>query len=308
MVTATPHGLYPTPECRGSAPRSAATGSSPPFRRSGSTRTSRAACSATSRPPRPTATIPEQDAEPGKILHETRRGEMAALGEIPFGRYYGSVDSTPLFVLLAGAYHERTADRAIRRVDLAARRARLAVDRPLTATATATGSSSTTAPRPRDWCSKGGRTRTTRCSTPTATLAAGRSRCARSRATSTPPSAAQRGLAVALGHDGRRRRTRPAQAETPAEAVRGRVLVRGPRHLRAGARRREAPVPGPHLEPRPLPVYRDRRAGAGRARGRDAPRHDRRSPAGASARWPTGRPATTRCRTTTARSGRTTTP
>lgn len=52
----------------------------------------------------------ERDAEPGKILHETRKGEMAALGEIPFARYYGTVDATPLFVLLAGAYHRRTGD------------------------------------------------------------------------------------------------------------------------------------------------------------------------------------------------------
>ncbi len=59
------------------------------------------------------AEIPEQDAEPGKILHETRNGEMAALKEMPFERYYGSVDSTPLFVVLAGAYYERTGDQRL---------------------------------------------------------------------------------------------------------------------------------------------------------------------------------------------------
>jgi glycogen debranching enzyme len=50
------------------------------------------------------------DAEPGKILHEVRLGEMATLGEVPFGLYYGSSDSTPLFVLLAGYYFQRTGD------------------------------------------------------------------------------------------------------------------------------------------------------------------------------------------------------
>ncbi|MBS0360862.1 MAG: amylo-alpha-1,6-glucosidase, partial [Proteobacteria bacterium] len=54
-----------------------------------------------------------RDSQPGKIMHETRRGEMASLGEVPFGRYYGGVDTTPLFVALAGAYADRTGDLAL---------------------------------------------------------------------------------------------------------------------------------------------------------------------------------------------------
>jgi len=57
-----------------------------------------------------TVADPERDAQPGKVLHELRKGEMAQLREVPFGRYYGTVDATPLFVFLAAAYYERTGD------------------------------------------------------------------------------------------------------------------------------------------------------------------------------------------------------
>lgn len=53
-----------------------------------------------------------RDSEPGKIMHETRKGEMTALKELPFGLYYGGVDTTPLFIVLAGAYADRTGDLA----------------------------------------------------------------------------------------------------------------------------------------------------------------------------------------------------
>jgi len=53
---------------------------------------------------------PFLDAAPGKIMHETRKGEMSSLRELPFGLYYGGVDTTPLFVMLAHAYYRRTGD------------------------------------------------------------------------------------------------------------------------------------------------------------------------------------------------------
>ena len=66
--------------------------------------------------------------QPGKILHEARGGEMAALGEIPFKAYYGSVDATPLFVLLAGRYYQRTGDDRHHQAAVAAHRSGAGLD------------------------------------------------------------------------------------------------------------------------------------------------------------------------------------
>jgi glycogen debranching enzyme len=58
---------------------------------------------------------PERDEEPGKIIHELRFGEMARTGEIPHSPYYGTVDATPLFVVVAEAAFRVINDRALLR-------------------------------------------------------------------------------------------------------------------------------------------------------------------------------------------------
>jgi len=50
------------------------------------------------------------EAEPGKVFHEMRRGESSQSGQNPFSCYYGGVDTTPLYVMLAGEYRTRTGD------------------------------------------------------------------------------------------------------------------------------------------------------------------------------------------------------
>ena len=54
-----------------------------------------------------------RDEQPGKIMHELRLGEMPNLGEVPQTPYYGSVDATPLFVILMAEYVRWTGDLAL---------------------------------------------------------------------------------------------------------------------------------------------------------------------------------------------------
>jgi glycogen debranching enzyme len=72
-----------------------------------------------------------RDADPGKILHEVRRGWLATSGEFPHSAYYGSHDATPLFLVLLDEYHRWTGDdELIRRLEPNARAAIAWIDGP----------------------------------------------------------------------------------------------------------------------------------------------------------------------------------
>lgn len=51
--------------------------------------------------------------QPGRIVHEIRHGELAHFRQVPYGRYYGSVDATPLFLVLLDSYTRTTGDPAL---------------------------------------------------------------------------------------------------------------------------------------------------------------------------------------------------
>ena len=106
------------------------------------------------------------DAEPGKIPHELRAGELTALGDVPFGPYYGTHDATLLFLIVLDEYERWTGDAAlVRRLEPTAR---AALDWTGTGIWTATATWSTASAPPRAWGTTTGRTRASRCSSPTA--------------------------------------------------------------------------------------------------------------------------------------------
>ena len=255
-------------------------------------------------PPGDARTTRSRDAEPGKILHELRTGEMARAGELPHTPYFGSVDATPLWLVLLGATFDWTGDRAL--LDRLWPNALAALDW-IDRYGDRDGDGFVEYERRSDrglvnqgWkdSSDAIRDRTGREAVAPIALAEvqgyvfdAKRRLAR--------------LARVRGDDDAGRPARGGR-RAAAHAVRGGVLGRGPALLRDGARPRQATGRRDRLQRGPVPVVRDRVARAGTRRRRPPLPAWRCSPAGASGPMPPTSPATTRSAITPARSGRTT--
>ena len=248
-----------------------------------------------------------RDEDPGRILHEMRYGEMTAFEERPHSPYYGCADATPLFVVLLDEYERWTGDtKLVRDLEHEARAALNWIDE--YADLQGNGYICVPAPqredRPREPVLEGlvgldllPRRHAARL--PARDLRAAGLRLRREDARRPPRAARLEGPGV----------RRPARegGRRPEAPLQPRLLGRGRRVLRARARRRRPPGRLAHLEQRPPALERHRRQVEGEV-GRRAPDGASGcSPAGACARWPRARAATTRSATTSARSGRSTT-
>ena len=258
------------PACRGSRRCSAATRSSPRSSRSRSGRRSRSRRCPCWRPTRPPRSTTAATPSPARSSTSCGPGRWPGAGELPHTPYYGSVDSTPLWLILLGETFDWTGDRAL-------------LDRLWPNALAALEWIDTYGDRDGDGFVEYER-RSER-----GLLNQGwkdSSDAIRDRAgvEAVPPIAlaevqgyvfdAKRrmaGLARVRGDDELATRL-DADAETLQRALRSRVLDRGQALLRARARPRQAPGRRDRLERRPVPVDGDREPGAGGGRGRAAAR------------------------------------
>ncbi len=213
---------------------------------------------------------PSRDMEPGKILHELRTGEMAGTGELPHTPYYGSVDSTPLWLILLGATYDWTGDADL--VDRLWPNALAALDW-IDRYGDRDGDGFIEYERQTDrglvnqgWKDSSDAIRDRNGHDVHRPGRPGRGPGLRLRC-----QAAHRGARPGARRRGPGHDAWTTEADDPPDPVRGGVLDRGPALLRDGPRRGEAPGRRHRLERRPVPVDRHRRARAGARRHRPAP-------------------------------------
>ncbi len=211
---------------------------------------------------------PVSDAEPGKILHEMREGEMAALREVPFGLYYGSVDSTPLFVLLAGLYAQRSHDWEFVEALWPAIEAALGwIDGP--GDPDRDGFVEYHRATDEGLVNQGWKDSVDALFHADGRLARGPIALAEVQGYVYAAKSVAAQCARLLGRN-EQAAALDAAGGPARRALRSGVLVSGDQDLCAGARRREAAVPGAHLQCRAGAVHRNR-AGGARARSRPRP-------------------------------------